>query len=238
MFNYFRKRLPQQQVISDPDFGELKRKFSQTWQNEGLPLMQEKFTQTILNDYMAINAITSLIELVKKISKKKSLILEIGCSTGYLGKIFKIEKLGLDYEGCNYSKAFIKKARELYPELKFEIDDATSLSYSKDKFDIVISGCCILHILNFPKAISEAARVAKKYVIFHRTPVIHFQKTTYTTKRAYGVDMLEIIFNEGELVDRINLSGLAVMSTRMVGQYQVPGINEPIFIKEYLCIKN
>ena len=64
-------------------------------------------------------------------------------------------------------------AKQRYPEKEFKINDAADLNYTNNQFNIVISGCCILHIIDYKKAISETARTAKDYVIFHRTPIIH-----------------------------------------------------------------
>lgn len=234
MFNLGWKNSPK--IISMPNLEKL-RKYSQVWQSASFPDMQNKFTKNILTDYKNIPAIVSLLELTKQVAKKGDSVLEIGCSTGYHGKIFQLEKLGLAYEGCDYSRAFIERAKALYPKLTFKVADNTSLSYRKGKFNLVISGCCILHIIDYEKAISETARVAKNYVIFHRTPIINFQKTTFVTKKAYGVEMLEIIFNESELVNLFAKAHLAIISIETTGSYEVPGIKEPVLLKEYLCLK-
>ncbi len=86
------------------------------------------------------------------------------------------------YAGCDYSDAFIGLARQTYPMLRFDVEDATALKYGDNAFDIVISGCCLLHIPEYEAAVAETARVARRYAIFHRTPMVLGQPNVYYRK--------------------------------------------------------
>lgn len=226
-----------QQIILNPNVKELDKKYGKVWVDKTIPLKQLGQQKKQGENLKNIPAVKDLIEQIKEIHLKNPKILEIGCSTGYHYDAFVSSNLKVLYEGCDISPEFIKIAKDNHPKAIFKISDATKLSYSSKKFDVVISGCCILHIINYQKAISEAARVARKFVILHRTPVIHLRETTYTRKIGYGLEMVEIIFNENELISLLRQKGLAVIGIKSHGQFTVAGINEPVMMKNYLCEK-
>lgn len=145
-------------------------------------------------------------------------VLEIGCSTGYNSAV--IDTLDVDYKyvGCDFSNEFIKSAKILFPTKDFDVQNAINLNYSSESFDVVVSGCCILHIEPFEEAIREAFRVARSYVIFHRTPIIHSGKHRFFQKSAYGFPSLEIHFNKASLYDLISSYGGKI--TREISVHQ------------------
>ena len=140
-------------------------------------------------------------------------LLEIGCSSGFYSEVLHIAGLGLTYTGCDYSDAFIQLAREKYPTIAFDVEDATALRYPQDSFDVVVSGCCLLHIPQYAKAIEETARVARSFAIFHRTPVVWGQSEQWFRKQAYGVETVEIHFNEPALLQLFAAHGLHLIET-------------------------
>jgi len=224
-------------VIENPNLNELKVKYNDVWKNNSIPGEQIKLTNKQLSNYLVIAPMKSAVDLLKKIDTSGKKILEIGCSSGYYSEVFRRAGFDIEYEGCDYSETFIKLAKKTYPEINFKICDATMLNYNNNQFDIVISGCCILHIVNYAKAIAEAARVSNQYILFHRTPILHCNKTTFLTKTGYNVEMLEIFFNEEELIDLFCKNNLVIKSINIHAKFKVNGINEPIFMKSYLCEK-
>jgi hypothetical protein len=82
--------------------------------------------------------------------------------------------------------------------------------------EIVLSGCCLIHIYEAEKVIAESARVASKFVIMNRTPVMMGVPTTYFEKRAYGVRTLEIHYNESDLFAMFAKHALEVVSSEDV----------------------
>lgn len=235
------KRLPNQNYqIVDPKTVDL-TKFESSWQDQALPAKQwtvvERQLALIRQSQKFPPALQAMIDLVKLSGLKRPTILEIGCSSGYIGEVLKLAKLDIKYQGCDYSASFIDLANQKFPKHQFQVCDATQLPYQSGQFDIVISGCCLLHILKFPKAIAESARVAKNYVLFHKTPIIHLKPTLYTVKTAYGVKMFEIQFNETELIDLLAKYGLSILTNRIYASMTITGLDEPIFYKDYLCQK-
>ena len=174
-----------------------------SWKSEHIPARQRKLVDRQIRKYFdgRQNLIFDVFCKSLSIYNESRTVLEIGCSTGHYSEIMKFNKITLKYSGCDYSYAFIRLAKEHYPVLDFSVQDATLLAFKDDAYDIVVSGCCILHIFEYEKAIAESARVAKHGVVFHRTPVLYGIQTKFYTKQAYGENTLEIHFNENELTD-------------------------------------
>lgn len=227
----------QYRLINSPNKIILKQTYNDVWKDSALPGQQLKITDEQLKSYDDVAHISALIRAIKNTEIVVPHILEVGCSTGYHGEFFKKAGISLAYEGCDYSEAFIFEAKKRYPERTFCVSDATQLLYPEKKFQIVISGCCILHIIDYEEAIKESARVAKDFVIFHRTPVLHQQQTSFFEKKGYGKKMIEIFFNEKELFELFYKYGLLVQSVETLESFEVNKLIEPVFVKEYVCKK-
>lgn len=128
-------------------------------------------------------------------------LLDVGASSGFYSEIISRGGFNCVYTGSDYSEEYKKLAVELYPDIDFRIADATALPFEHSSFDIVLSGCCMIHIFDYEKVIAESARVARKFVVMNRTPILLDRPTTFYEKKAYGVRTLEIHFNEAELLD-------------------------------------
>ena len=90
-------------------------------------------------------------------------ILEIGCGIGsvsaYLADNYSAKVWGTDFDSDE-----IEIARKLYSEndqLKFQVEDASNLSFKNEQFDIVVSHNVFHHIPMWDKAIYEISRVLK-----------------------------------------------------------------------------
>src|SRR5262249_27761543 len=141
-----------------------------------------------------------LVERIADIDAKT--LLEVGCSSGYYADVLHARHPRTRYAGCDFAPEFVALARRRLAGLDFRVEDATKLGYADASWDVVVSGGCILHISDYPAAIREAARVARSWVLFHRTPVLHVTPTRHYRKLAYGVPCIEIHFNETELLER------------------------------------
>jgi SAM-dependent methyltransferase len=136
-------------------------------------------------------------------------VLEVGCGSGYYSDVFAtLLTGGVRYTGVDYSEAMIARARAHYPSTAFEVADATRLPYADATFDIVFNGVSLMHIVDYPAAIGEAARVASRHCIFHTVPVFDDYRTTYLRKYAYGAPVIEVIFGKQELMTLCQDAGL------------------------------
>src|ERR1700730_17573908 len=114
-------------------------------------------------------------------------VIEVGCGSGYYSEVLAtLLPYAINYRGIDYSQAMVARARAHYPLRVFEVADATRLPYADRTFDIVFNGVSLMHIIDYQIAIREAARVAKRYCLFHGVPVFLDHRTTFLTKYAYG----------------------------------------------------
>jgi SAM-dependent methyltransferase len=138
-------------------------------------------------------------------------LLEVGCGSGYYSEVFAtLLPGGVEYTGIDFSDAMIARARARYPSMAFEVADATKLPYADGAFDIVFNGVSLMHIIDYPAAIREAARVADRYCIFHSVPVFDDYRTTFLSKYAYGAPVVEIVFGKAELMKLCHDAGLRI----------------------------
>ncbi len=210
------------------------------WQAEELPDRQRKLVDRQIERFrqgkpvdvfdVFVDALRGLDGLPTPYS-----LLEIGCSSGYYAEVIDIARLPAIYEGSDYSEAFVKLARQRYPALKFEHADATALPYSSESFDVVVSGCCLLHIPEFEQAIAETARVARQYAVFHRTPMVLNAPDKYFRKQAYGVETVEIHFNESDFLALLLKHGLHPMKTLTLSETRQGDTRSAT--RTYVCAK-
>lgn len=214
------------------------------WQDDALPQRQRELVEQQLRQYRAgtrIDVFDVLIDCLRALPDLNPgmTVLEVGCSSGFYSEVLDISGLPLKYSGCDYSDAFIKLAHEKYPSINFAVEDATALNYPAQNFDIVVSGCCLLHIPEYAKAVEETARVARCYAIFHRTPVVWGLPEQWYRKQAYGVETVEIHFNEPEFLALLKRNGLELLATHTLHaeKQDASGIRGHA-IRTYVCRKN
>ena len=188
------------------------------WQDDTLPRRQRELVEQQLQQFRVggkVNVFDTLVAALRALPESISdmSLLEVGCSSGYYSEVLDIAGLGLRYAGCDYSPAFISLAHDKYPTLDFAVADATALQYPDASFDIIVSGCCLLHIPEYRAAVAETARVANRYAIFHRTPVLWGQPERWFRKQAYGVETVEIHFNEPAFLALLEEHGLELLAT-------------------------
>lgn len=215
-------------------------RLANSWKNTNIPHQQLKLTRHQIKkhrDGSIIPEFNALTQGLKCLTDCTTL-LEIGCSTGYYSEILEISDIPFKYTGCDYSEAFIDIAKVLYPSNSFHVEDNNQLSYSDNSFDIVISGCCILHISDFEKAIYETIRVAKKFIVFHRTPVVAGTENKFYKKNAYGVETIEIHFSESMLLNLLDKSGLDIIDVATISEEEPsPNQNNIKSVRTYFCKK-
>lgn len=190
------------------------------WQDTSIPDKQRWLVQQELAAMYAgqIPAhFVALAELVKPCLGPATNILEIGCSSGYYYEILEyLLNRRIDYTGADYSPAMIDMARQYYSRPEFVVADGSDLPFSDRQFDIAISSCVLLHVANYPEHIAETARVAKQYVVAHRTPISRTHPTSCYGKTAYGVETVEFCFNEKEFLSLFRQEGFVLESYREI----------------------
>jgi len=91
--------------------------------------------------------------------------LDLGCGMGATYELFRREEIELQYVGIDATEGFIKTARHLYPEAKFEIGQIENIPYPDNSFDMASCRCVLEHLPDPDSAIREMARVSSRVVI-------------------------------------------------------------------------
>ena len=210
------------------------------WKADLLPMRQRQLVDKQISRFRAGKSVNVFDAFVLALRSLKDIpddatLLEVGCSSGFYSEVLTIANFKFVYEGCDYSEAFIALAKEIYPKIHFQVENATLLSYADNSFDIFVSGGCLLHIPEYQIAIKETSRVARQYAIFHRTPVLIGKPTTSYTKKAYGVEVLEIHFNEPEFLALLVENGLLLIETLTLDEDVYQGIGTAT--RTFVCKK-
>jgi ubiquinone/menaquinone biosynthesis C-methylase UbiE len=210
------------------------------WKSDDLPLRQRRLVDPQIARFRAGKPVDVFDVMVRSLRPLQiqgvgASLLEVGCSSGFYSEVLAIADINFQYSGCDYSEAFIVMAKSKYPNVPFRVEDATALSYEDSAFDVVVSGCCLLHIPEYATAVKETARVASQYAIFHRTPMVLGQANRYYRKQAYGVETVEIHFNEPEFLALLAASGLTLIATHTLDEVLHNGIGTAT--RTYVCKK-
>ncbi|GAC1663991.1 MAG: hypothetical protein NVS9B4_19150 [Candidatus Acidiferrum sp.] len=228
--------------IADPALALVSERLATSWMGVGIPKNQQQAVEPELAAYRcgeANSTFDALVDILRhnipQLAGKS--LLEIGCSGGYYSEVLGCRGVAVTYQGCDLSPSFINVARRRYPLIQFDVQDATQLSYDPGSFDIVVSGCCLLHIRDHDKAIGEAVRVSRDFVVFHRTPVLHMSGPAFYTKKAYGTEMLEIHFHEQQLVRTFAKHGMHVVDINSHHSLPERLQSDVLFYKTYLFRK-
>ena len=130
----------------------------------------------------------------------------------------------------------IASALQSYPKGAFCTGDACDLPFEDNAFDIVVSGTVLMHLVEYRRAIRECRRVARSHCIFHTVPVTTSRATTFLSKDAYGEPVIEVVFNEAELMDCFRETGMEVQHTQKSIEYDLKGvIGERTTTRTYTC---
>jgi len=116
----------------------------------------------IAEEYARTREFTWDIEPLAKYVLPREKILDLGCGSGRLLKIF--QNIEIDYLGVDGSKKLIKIAQRKYPNAKFQVADVLNLSFPNNSFDKVFSIRVLPHIPSKEfqiRFLKEAKRVLK-----------------------------------------------------------------------------
>jgi hypothetical protein len=77
--------------------------------------------------------------------------------------------------------------------------------------------------------------VTRQYAIFHRTPMVLGQPNQYYRKQAYGVETVEIHFNEPQFLELLTANGLELIASYTLDETVHNGVGTAN--RTYVCRK-
>ena len=202
----------------DADLAEL-RKYSGAWQDGSIPQQQGRIVDIQLDNLRngKIDPVFSaLIQSLARIPESEFSILDAACASGYYSEVIELAKAGATYTGSDYSTAMIAEARRRYPDRRFLVENACEMSFDDRSFDCVMLSGAIEHIPEYGKAISEICRVANRYVILHRVPLILARKARMTLSTQYKVETPRIFLPHREVLAHVHGNGFVLRDERAV----------------------
>jgi SAM-dependent methyltransferase len=140
-------------------------------------------------------------------------VLDAGCASAYYSEILKhLVPRPIKYVGSDYNLQMLEMAKEKYPGLPFFRMDLRKLAWRDSSFDVVMSGAVIVHIKEWQQAVSEIARVSKKWLILHRTRVRTKEGTLIKVENHYDVQVYRVSIGENELLDHLKRLNFQLVS--------------------------
>ena len=187
------------------------------WKSQDIPPQQRALVQTELQAMYSGKpplVFQVLADCLQPYVRPYSTILEIGCASGYYYEVLEY-LLGkrLVYTGVDYSESLISLAKRYYSSPNFHVADGANLPFDDEQFHLAISSGLLLHVPEYREHVRETARVAQHYVVAHRTPISKQAPTQYFRKYAYGVETVELRFNEKVILEEFYSVGLSLIYT-------------------------
>lgn len=106
-------------------------------------------------------------------------VLDVGSATCISYPLFKDKK---QYVGMDFTKKFLKTAKNQHPELTVVHGDSRQLPFANETFDTVYIKDVLIHLgpEDYKKVITEMWRVTKKQILITCGSPLTNTKTTYT----------------------------------------------------------
>jgi len=213
---------------------------SDGWKDPRLPKRQRRVYDRALDDMRSGNSPRSF-QVAAEATRLSGIlapsILEIGSGSGYYSEVFlHMVSAKASYVGLDYSLPMVSLAKAKYgPVSRFCVGDATSLPFRSGSFDVAFSGGVLLHVRDFRRAIVETRRVARYWAVFHVIPCVVSSDTSLVKKSAYGVEVMEVIFNQGELCSAFEECGLRMRERFVLEAYPVGLLQEKAHLLTFAC---
>jgi SAM-dependent methyltransferase len=168
---------------------------------------------------------------------KSPSVLEIGCGSGYYSAVLShLTDVDIQYVGLDYSLSMVQLGHSCFPNIPFVTADASRLPARDKSVDIVWSGASLMHLFEWRVAVREMGRVARRWCVFRSVPVVSEGATLMLVKRAYGARVVEVLFQEAELLEVFSSAGLRPEHVLKDMPYSAgSAVKVPLRTNTYIC---
>ncbi len=182
--------------------------------------------------------------LTKLKNKKINKILDFGCATGNLYKVFKKMFKNIEYTGIDIEKEMIKNAVKIFKKdnkVKFILSKKKKLPFKNNYFDFTFCTSVLHHVKEYKKIIEELTRVSSKY-IFIDSPRVHFKNDIVGSMNLdKRFDTKKIKKNNVDYYV-VNLKKYLIFIKKLIKKYKIKKAyffcNKLPYSKEYMSFKN
>lgn len=220
---------------------EVSQQLAEGWKDPGIPARQRRLVDGQLRRMYQEDVapvFRAAAEAVASTGAVTGSVVEVGCASGYYSEVLShLLRWPIRYVGIDYSMPLVALGRQRYPGIPFVVGDATRLPLADRSCDVLLSGTVLLHVPDYPRVVTESVRVSRAWCVFHRTPVLRSRPTTFLSKFAYGTGVVEVVFNEEELLGLFQGAGLEVTGVSEIETYELGGFSEPVAMRTYVCRK-
>jgi len=105
----------------------------------------------------------AIIQLLK--TKKINKVADIGCGEGFVLNQLALNHIGTEYIGLDNSREALKAAKKIHSNFKYMKGNIYKLPFKAGKFDLVICGEVLEHLVDPEAALRELNRISRKYVL-------------------------------------------------------------------------
>ena len=163
---------------------------TENWKSADIPALQSTVSEYQIARFRNGDVdpvFQSLMQVLAALPETPRSVLDAACATGYYNEVIARALPDARYVGSDYSAAMIDVARLRYPQKRFEVEDATKLSFTDRAFDCVLLSGALEHIPDYHAAIAQICRVAANFVVLHRLPTIRGQEIRHTVGSQYSI---------------------------------------------------
>ncbi|MBN1257226.1 MAG: class I SAM-dependent methyltransferase [Planctomycetes bacterium] len=188
---------------------------SNNWQDANIPLLQCRVVELQLENLRKgiVDPVFAVLgKALRAIPPVNFSLFDGAAASGYYSEVIHtLDPRAITYQGSDYSEAMARTARANYPKIPYLVQDLTNLAHPDRSFDVVLLSGVLEHIPRYREAISEACRLARKYIILHRAPLTTAPEHCHTIGSQYNIRTPRTWYSRKLLLAEFKANGYAVI---------------------------
>jgi len=145
-----------------------------------------------------------IIDWLSKFFGKESFsLLDCGVMSAVTYRKIKESKLCVNYTGADVAPQIIDDCRERFPDVDWCVSDVQNLQFDDSSYDVVLIRHVLEHLPYYEKAIQQAKRVSRKYVILCLFHILEDQDKIQNKIKSSGIYHFNV-YGRGEFLDFLN----------------------------------